>query len=72
MNDGNPLTQRQRVLMLLAVMDVYEIEDVPERFSFFVHGHGHAVPHESRELIYGWFDLYLKPPEVTRTRLLSP
>ena len=71
LNDGNPLTQRQRVLMLMKVMDVYELEGAAERFSFFVHGHGHAVPHESRALIYGWLDLYLKPPAVTQTRLLS-
>lgn len=68
LNDGNPLTQRQRLLMLMKVMDVYELEGAPDRFAFYVHGHGHAVPHESRELIYGWLDLNLKPPEATETR----
>jgi hypothetical protein len=32
---------------------------------------GHAVPHESRELIYGFLDAHLKPPEATRTRLVT-
>jgi hypothetical protein len=72
LNDGHPLTQRQRVLMLMKVMDVYELEGAPERFAFFVHGHGHAVPHESRELIYGWLDMHLQPPEATETRLVAP
>lgn len=69
-NDGNPGTQRQRVLMLMKVMEVYELEGVPQQFSFFVHGKGHAVPHESRELIYGFFDAHLRP-ETTTTRLIE-
>ncbi len=72
LNDGNSRTQRQRVLMLMKVMDVYELLGVPENFAFFVHGRGHGVAHESRQLIYGWLDSHLKPPEATQTRLVSP
>ncbi len=71
MNDGAPLTQRQRVLMLMKVMDVYELLGVPENFAFFVHGRGHSVAHESRQLIYGWMDAHLKPAEATRTHLVE-
>lgn len=71
LNDGNPLVQRQRVLMLMKVADVYQLVGKPENFGFFVHGRGHAVPHESRELIYGFLDAHLKPPEATRTRLVT-
>ncbi len=70
-NDGNPLTQRQRVLMLLKVMDAYEFEGAADKFAFFVHGQGHSVPHESRELIYAWMDKFLKPPATTTPRLLT-
>lgn len=71
LNDGVPLTQRQRVLMLLKVGDVYELMGKPENFAFFVHGRGHSVAHESRELIYGFLDAHLKPPEATQTRLIE-
>lgn len=71
MNDGAGLTQRQRILMLMKVMDVYELEKAPERFSFYVHGRGHSVAHESRELMYGFMDAHLKPPAVTETRLVE-
>ncbi len=67
LNDGNPLTQRQRVLMLMKVADVYDLLGKPENFSFYVHGCGHAVPHQSRQLIYAFLDTHLKPPEATRT-----
>ncbi len=70
LNDGNPLTQRQRTLMLLKIADVYELLERPENFSFFIHGRGHSVPHESRELIYGFLDMHLKPESATRTDLL--
>lgn len=70
LNDGIPLTQRQRVLMLLKIMDVYELEKAPQNFAFFVHGRGHSVKHESRELMYGWMDTHLKPPAATETRLV--
>jgi len=65
LNDGHPLTQRQRVLMNLKIMDVYELEKAPGNFAFYVHGRGHSVKHESRELMYGWMDAHLKPPAAT-------
>ena len=72
LNDGRPLTQRQRVLMLMKVMDVYELMGVPENFAFYMHGRGHSVEHESRALIYAWMDTHLKPPEATATHLVTP
>lgn len=72
MNDGHVPTQRQRVLMLMKVMEVYELEQAPQNFAFYVHGRGHSVAHESRQLIYGWMDTHLKPAEATRTRLVTP
>jgi dienelactone hydrolase len=71
LNDGNPLTQRQRVLMLMKIADVYELLGAADQFAFFVHGRGHAVPHESRELIYGFLDAHLKPPKATQTHLVA-
>ena len=71
MNDGVPLTQRQRVLMLMRVMDVYELEKAPQNFAFYVHGRGHSVAHESRQLMYGWMDTHLKPAAATQTRLVT-
>ena len=71
LNDGNPLTQRQRILMNLKIMDVYELEGAPENFAFFAHGRGHSVAHESRQLIYGWMDTHLKPAAATATKLVE-
>ena len=71
LNDGNPDTQRQRVLMLTRVMDIWELEKAPQNFGFYVHGRGHSVAHESRQLMYGWMDTHLKPPEATQTRLVT-
>ena len=71
LNDGDPLTQRQRVLMLMKIMDVYDLEKAPDNFAFFVHGRGHSVAHESRALMYAWMDTHLKPPAATKTRLLK-
>ncbi|MCA8983529.1 MAG: dienelactone hydrolase family protein [Planctomycetaceae bacterium] len=71
LNDGVPLTQRQRVLMLLKIADVYQLIGKPENLAFYVHGRGHAVPHDSRELIYGFLDSHLKPAEATQTRLVK-
>ena len=71
LNDGYGPTQRQRVLMLTKSMDVYELVAAPHNFGFYVHGRGHSVAHESRQLIYGWMDSHLKPPEVTKTRLVT-
>ncbi len=72
LNDGHPPTQKQRLLMLMKIMDVYEIEGAAENFAFYVHGRGHSVAHESRQLMYGWMDSHLKPAEATRTRLVTP
>ena len=71
LNDGHPLTQRQRVLMLTKLMDVYELEGAPGNFAFYVHGRGHSVKHESRMLMYAWMDTHLKPPEATATHLVG-
>lgn len=71
LNDGHGPTQRQRLLMLMKIMDIYELEEAPQNFGFYVHGRGHSVAHESRQLMYGWMDTHLKPPEATRTRLVD-
>ncbi len=71
LNDGYGPTQRQRLLMLMKIMDVYELEGAPQNFAFYVHGRGHSVAHESRQLMYGWMDTHLKPPETTKTRLVT-
>jgi len=71
LNDGNPLVRRQRVLALMKIMEVYDIMKVPRNFAFYVHGCGHSVKHESRQLIYGWMDTHLKPPEATKTHLIT-
>jgi dienelactone hydrolase len=71
LNDGNKLTQRQRILMNMKLMDVWDLEKAPENFAFFAHGSGHSVKHESRQLIYGWLDTHLKPKEATETRLVT-
>jgi pimeloyl-ACP methyl ester carboxylesterase len=60
LNDGDKDVQRQRVLMLTSLMDVWRLNEAERNFAFFVHGRGHSVPHESRELIYGWLDAQLK------------
>ena len=71
LNDGNAATQRQRVLMLMKIMEIYELEKAPGNFGFYVHGRGHSVAHESRQLLYGWMDTHLKPPATTKTRLVK-
>lgn len=71
LNDGDPLVQRQRVLMLTSLMGVYDLLGASDQFAFFVHGRGHAVPHESRELIYAFFDVHLKPKAATEVRLVG-
>jgi len=71
LNDGNPLVQRQRVLALMKIMDVYELVGMPGNFAFYVHGRGHSVKHDSRQLMYAWMDTHLKPPEATKTRLVN-
>jgi dienelactone hydrolase len=71
LNDGHGPTQRQRLLMLMKVMEVYELEKSPQKFGFYVHGRGHSVAHESRQLIYGFMDSHLKSPAAIRTRLVE-
>lgn len=71
LNDGVPLTQRQRALMLLKIADVYDLVGKPENFCFFIHGRGHSAPHESRELIYGFLDSHLKPIDSYQTKLVD-
>jgi len=72
LNDGHGPTQRQRLLMMMKIMDIYELENASQNFGFYVHGRGHSVAHESRQLIYGWMDTHLKPAEATQTQLLTP
>ncbi len=71
LNDGHGPTQRQRLLMLMKIMEIYELEEAPQNFAFYVHGRGHSVAHESRQLIYGWMDTQLKPLEATKTKLVE-
>lgn len=71
LNDGHGPTQRQRLLMLMKIMDVYELTKSPQNFGFYVHGRGHSVAHESRQLMYGWMDTHLKPAAATRTRRVT-
>ncbi|TWU09243.1 Alpha/beta hydrolase family protein [Symmachiella macrocystis] len=70
LNDGSPPIQRQRVLMNLKIMEVFELEGVPENFGFYVHGQKHSVEHASRALIYAWMDSHLRP-EITTARLVE-
>ena len=60
LNDGDRLSQRQRVLMLMKVMDIYDLLEAPQNFGFFVHGQGHSIGAESRALIYTWLEERLK------------
>ncbi|MBX3748817.1 MAG: dienelactone hydrolase family protein [Opitutaceae bacterium] len=64
-------TYRQRVLMLMKVMDAYELESAAPNFAFYAHGSGHAAPHETRMLMYGWLDKHLKPPAATAAHLVA-
>ena len=63
LNDGDPRVQRQRVLMLMKIMDVYSLFHVPQNLAFYVHGRAHSVADESRALMYAWMDAHLKPEE---------
>lgn len=60
MNDGDGRTQRQRILMNMKIMAVYEMEKAAENFAFYVHGQGHAVHHDAHMLMYAWMDKHLK------------
>jgi pimeloyl-ACP methyl ester carboxylesterase len=72
LNDGDPLTQRQRLLMDMKIMDIYELENAPQNFAFYVHGQGHSVHYDSRQLMYAWMDKHLKPPAATQATLVQP
>lgn len=63
-------TYRQRVLMLMKVMDVYELEGAAENFAFYAHGQGHSAHHEVRQLMYAWLDKHLKGAEATQVALV--
>eukprot|EP01052_Picozoa_sp_SAG31_P002928 SAG31_NODE_106_length_24954_cov_17.726413_20_plen_121_part_00 len=71
LNDGQQLTQRQRLLMLAKIMEVYELHERPENMAFFVHGQGHAIEHDSRKLIYAWMEKHLKPKRCTSAQLVE-
>ncbi|HOJ74818.1 MAG TPA: alpha/beta fold hydrolase [Phycisphaerae bacterium] len=71
LNDGNWKTQQQRVLMNMKLLELYQLLGVPQNYAFYVHGKGHAVPHDSRQLIAAWMDIHLKPTEATRVKLLE-
>lgn len=71
LNDGNAGMQRQRTLMDMELMRVWALLGAPEDFAFYVHGRGHSVAHESRELIYAWLDVHLKPASATAARLVA-
>ncbi len=60
-NDGDPMTQKQRALMDLKVLEAYTLEGAADKFSFYVHGQGHSVNKDSRNLIYSWMDKHLCP-----------
>jgi hypothetical protein len=70
LNDGDPLLRRQLVLMHLKLMDVYNLEKVPQNMAFYVHGQGHSVNYESQELMFAWLDKHLRP-ERTQRRLVK-
>jgi pimeloyl-ACP methyl ester carboxylesterase len=72
LNDGNAMTQRQRVLMNMEIMRVYELEKAPQNFAFYVHGRGHSAAYESRQLIAAWMDVHFKPPSATAAKLVAP
>jgi dienelactone hydrolase len=67
LNDGDPLQERQEVLMLLKVADIYQLVGKPENMGFFAHGRGHSVRYESRALIYSFLEAHLKPPQTTES-----
>jgi dienelactone hydrolase len=59
-NDGDPLTQRQRVLMNMKIADVYALLGAPGQFAFASHGRGHSIESEWRALIYTFLENRLK------------
>ena len=59
LNDGDSASQHQRVLMMLKLAELYALLDQSGQFSFFVHGQGHSMPLESRQLIEGFLSARL-------------
>ena len=62
LNDGHRGTQKQRVLMLLTVSEIWQRLGGEDRFAFWVHGKGHSVPPEARELMGTWLTEQLTAP----------
>lgn len=56
---------KQRVAGLVDNTDKAYLDQLCRRG--YVHGKGHSVAHESRELMYGRMDAHLKPPATTKT-----
>ena len=54
LNDGPPGTQRQRVLMLMKIMEIYELEGVPENFSFYIHAATRWPTNRDRSCMVSW------------------
>lgn len=65
LNDGNPLVQDQRVLMLLKIARLYDLCGVPENFGFYCHGQRHSVRPESRALLLKFFENHLRTDRNT-------
>lgn len=40
--------------------EVYNLLEVPEKLSMYIHGDGHDTVYEVREMAYDWFDRFLK------------
>jgi pimeloyl-ACP methyl ester carboxylesterase len=57
---GHAATQRMRTLMHLKLAELYDLLGAPRNSAFYVHGHGHAVPEDSRALLYGFLERHLK------------
>lgn len=60
---------KQRVAGLVDYPDKAYLDHLCRRG--YVHGRGHSVAHESRELMYGWMDTHLKPPSATKTHRVT-
>ena len=56
---GHMPTQKQRVLMMLKLTELYDLLGESQNFGFFMHGRGHTIPAESRALIYEFLEVHL-------------
>ena len=43
-----------------AARPAYALQGQPENLGLFLHNHGHAVPPEAQERLYGWLDHFLR------------